>query len=558
MTDKAIPIGYEDFQEIIERNCYYVDKSNLIKELIDTQSKVILFTRPRRFGKTLNQSMLRYFFEKTDNDTSSLFQGLKISGYDGKYMKYQGQYPVISVTFKSLGHASFEDTYKAFQHIISDEFKRHIPILESDALLDTEKAQYMQIVNQTADKVDYKFSLGFLSNCLKKVYQQDVIILIDEYDVPLESAYFHGFYSEMVDLIRSTFEKVLKTNSDLHMAVLTGCLRISKESIFTGLNNLDVYDVTNEQFSQYFGFTTDEVQKLLSDYDIPEHEAHIKEWYDGYLFGTTEIYNPFSVVCYVNRRISNDPNPAQKYWSNTSANNIVKELAAKCNDETREQLELLTNGTELEKPIYKDLTYGDLESVNSEQIWSHLLFTGYLKQKYNPETDKYILTIPNKEVRDVYIKTIKEAFKERLDSNSRDDLFRAILEKDTATAMTIINDWIYEAISYHDEKESFYHGTMLGLLSGWKGYKLESNREAGTGRFDLMLYDAKRRSIGIAFEFKLAASFDDMDAKIDEALHQIQEMDYTQFFRSRDISNIIRYGVAFCNKRCKMKVIAGE
>ena len=349
MTTKAVPVGYEDFQEIIERNCYFVDKSNLIKELIDSQSKVVLFTRPRRFGKTLNQSMLRYFFEKTDADTATLFQGLKISGYNGMYMKYQGQYPVISVTFKSLNHVSFEQAYKAFQSIISDEFKRHISILDKEVLLDSEKTQYMQIVNKSAEIIDFKFSLGFLSSCLKKVYNQDVILLIDEYDVPLECAYFNGFYTEMVDLIRSCFEKVLKTNSDLHMAVLTGCLRISKESIFTGLNNMAVYDVTNEKFSQYFGFTSGEVLDILAYYGLQEFESEVKEWYDGYLFGTTEIYNPFSVIKYVSAKTANDPNPAETFWSNTSANSIVKELASKCDDETREQLELLTNDAELEK-----------------------------------------------------------------------------------------------------------------------------------------------------------------------------------------------------------------
>lgn len=554
MTDKAIPIGYEDFQEIIERNCYYVDKSNLIKELIDTQSKVILFTRPRRFGKTLNQSMLRYFFEKTDDDTAPLFQGLKISRYDGKYMKHQGQYPVISITFKSIHRNTFDDSLFEFKNIIRNEFIRHISILESDALLGSEKKMFNAIVNDEAELNSFITGLSFLSNCLKKVYQQDVIILIDEYDVPLESAFFNGFYREMVDLIRSTFEKILKTNSDLHMAILTGCLRISKESIFTGLNNLDVYDVTNEQFSQYFGFTTDEVQKLLSDYDIPEHEAHIKEWYDGYLFGTTEIYNPFSVVCYVNRRISNDPNPAQKYWSNTSANNIVKELASKCNDETREQLELLTNGTELEKPIYKDLTYGDLESVNSEQIWSHLLFTGYLKQKYNPETDKYILTIPNKEVRDVYIKTIKEAFDQRVKTTARDELLQAIVQSDEKAVEIFFKKWIYKSISYYDTKEDFYHGIMLGLLSGMDGYVVKSNRESGNGRFDLILYDAMTQSVGVIFEFKFAQSQAQLASKCEEALQQIEKLDYKSEFSDLGIDHIIKYGLAFYKKTCKVKL----
>lgn len=554
MTTKAVPVGYEDFQEIIERNCYFVDKSNLIKELIDSQSKVVLFTRPRRFGKTLNQSMLRYFFEKTDDDTAELFQGLKISGYNGMYMKYQGQYPVISVTFKSIHRTTYQNSLFEFRSVITNEFKRHISILQSDALLDSEKELIQAIIDDKANDNAFISGLSFLSSCLKKVYNQDVIVLIDEYDVPLECAYFNGFYTEMVDLIRSCFEKVLKTNSDLHMAVLTGCLRISKESIFTGLNNLAVYDVTNDQFSQYFGFTPGEVLDILTYYGLQEFESEVKEWYDGYLFGTTEIYNPFSVIKYVGAKTANESNPTREYWSNTSANSIVKDLASKCDDETREQLELLTSNAELEKMIFEDLTYGDLESVNSEQIWSHLLFTGYLKQRFNPATGKYILTIPNKEVKEVYIKTIKEAFEKRVNTTSRDELLHAIIQRDVKAVELFFKKWIYKSISYYDTKEDFYHGIMLGLLSGIDGYVVKSNRESGDGRFDLVLYDAMTQSVGVIFEFKFAASQTQLLAKCEEALQQIEKLDYKSEFSDLGIDHIIKYGLAFYKKTCKVKL----
>ncbi len=554
MTEKIIPVGKEDFSKIILNDNYYVDKTELIKELIDTNAGVVLFTRPRRFGKTMNQSMLKYFFEKTDTDTASLFKDLKISGYDGKYMKYQGKYPVISVTFKSIHRKTFEDSLFEFKTIISNEFKRHISILNSEALLESEKKMITAIIDDKAKVNDFISGLSFLSGCLKKVYDQDVIVLIDEYDVPLECAFFNGFYTEMVDLIRSCFEKVLKTNPDLHMAVLTGCLRISKESIFTGLNNLTVYDVTDEQFSTCFGFTVDEVKSMLAYYGETALYDTIKDWYDGYLFGITEIYNPYSVTSAVNKAIHSTRFVPEAFWPNTSSNNIVKDLAVKCDDETRLKLEQLMTNFSLEEPIHKDLTYGDLETVNSEQIWSHLLFTGYLKQRYNPDTGNYILQIPNREIRIAYDKVIKEAFNLRVRTTPRDDLLRAIIQGDEKTVEIFFKKWIYKSISYYDTKEDFYHGVMLGLLSGIEGYTVKSNRESGDGRFDLILYDAMTQSVGIIFEFKFAKTQSQLSSKCEEALQQIEKLNYKSEFSDLGIDHIIKYGLAFFKKTCKVKL----
>lgn len=554
MGRKALPLGYADFKELINQNLYYVDKTGLIKEILDTQAKIMLFTRPRRFGKTLNQSMLKYFFEKTEEDNEALFDGLEISGYDGKYMKEQGQYPVISVTFKDIKQRTYEKSYKEFMMIISEEYKRHVYLLDSPELLAEDKEIFRSVMSKEADEEDFANGIAFLAKCLNIVHGKKVVVLIDEYDVPLENAHFCGFYKDMVDLIRACFSKALKDNTNVLYGILTGCLRVSKESIFTGFNNFTVYGVTDAQFSKCFGFTNDEVTEMLRYYDVLEYANEVKEWYDGYLFGEQEIYNPFSLTNFVSKKIVSSIHTSNLFWTNTSSNSIVRDLILKCKDSTREELEKLMHGGSITKPIYEDLTYNDIErGDDSEQIWSHLLYTGYLKQRYNPEMGMYDLTIPNHEVMTTYTKIVQDVFKKKVDSSPRDALFQAILDRDEDTINLIINDWLYDSISYHDEKESFYHGTILGMLSGFKGYRLESNREAGIGRFDLMLYDARRRSVGICFEFKIADKPEQIDSKIEEALKQIQENDYTQFFRVREISNVIRYGAAFCDKRCKLK-----
>lgn len=375
---KPVPIGIEDFKVLIDRQCYFVDKTLMIKELIDNSAMVALFTRPRRFGKTLNMSMLRRFFENTGEDNSYLFDGLKIVRAGEKYRKYMGQYPVITISLKSMKQPSYIDAFSEFKNMISKEIWRHKKLLISDKIMPLSRKKLEMLCNDTADNSVYYTALKLLSDCLYEVYGKKVIALIDEYDVPLENAYFNGFYDEMINLIRSVFESVLKTNDSLEFAVLTGCLRISKESIFTGLNNLKVYSVSDVAFSQYFGFTEQEVRKLVEYYGLFERFDEMKTWYDGYRFGETEIYNPWSVLNYIqDNRISSYYIP-KAYWINTSSNSIIHELIVKSDRKTKNDIELLVTGRSIDKPLYEDITYVNM-NVKSDYIWSFLLHTGYLK-----------------------------------------------------------------------------------------------------------------------------------------------------------------------------------
>ena len=369
---KPIPIGVEDFKEIIDKGSYYIDKTGMIQELLDSNAKVNLFTRPRRFGKTLNISMLQRFFEKTDEDHAYLFDGLNISQAGEKYMQHQGQYPVIPLSLKSMKQPNFDLSFYTFRYMITSELGRHIEVLQSDQLLPESRKNFESILNGTADDAVYVQAIRILSDCLYEVYQKKVIILIDEYDVPLETSHFRGFYDEMVDLIRSVFESALKTNPYLEFGVLTGCLRISKESIFTGLNNLKVNTINTLDFRDCFGFTEDEVKEMAEYYGISDRFPEMKEWYDGYLFGQKEIYNPWSIINFVSDAKSDHDSLLQPYWSNTSSNDIIHELVVNGNEETHNQIEALMNGESLTKPIYEDITYRNI-NINTDYIWSFLL-----------------------------------------------------------------------------------------------------------------------------------------------------------------------------------------
>ena len=488
---KKIPIGIEDFAEIINRNCYFVDKTLMIRDILDSGVKVTLFTRPRRFGKTLNMSMLQRFFEKTDNDNSYLFEKLNIMEAGKQYLAHMGQYPVINISLKGMKQPSYELAFYEYKNIITNEFNRHCNLLESNKLLPTDREKFEKIFYGTDDDNVYVNAIRLLSDCLSKVYDKNVIILIDEYDVPLENAYFNGFYDKMINLIHSAFESALKTNNSLEFAVLTGCLRISKESIFTGLNNLKVYSIRSKQFSQYFGFTQNEVAMLAKYYNVEEKLPIIKKWYDGYLFGATEIYNPWSVLNYILSISSNINELPEPYWSNTSSNSIIYKLIRESSEETRGMVEELMNGGSVTVPIYEDTIYADID-VNSDHIWSFLLFTGYLKQINAELRDDMIyltLVIPNIEVKSIYRRTILQWFKEKTVANSREELFNALIAEDIETIEDTICDWLDETISFHDEQENYYHGFLTGLLSGFKGYTLKSNRESGDGRPDLMLLE---------------------------------------------------------------------
>lgn len=552
---KAIPIGIEDFKEIINRNCYLVDKTLLIKDILDAGAKVTLFTRPRRFGKTLNMSMLRRFFEKTYEDNSYLFDGLKISEAGGIYYQYMGQYPVISISLKSMKQPTWEEAFFQFKNIIISEFERYDHLLSGDRLKPGKRNIFESIYNGMADDVMYSTSLRLLSDCLNAVYNKNVIVLIDEYDVPLENAYFNGFYDKMINLIRSVFESVLKTNDSLEFGVLTGCLRISKESIFTGLNNLKVNSIRFEEYSNYFGFTEAEVRELSEYYEIEDKFDEIKQWYDGYRFGTTEIYNPWSVLNYIQTAITMPSAPPEPYWSNTSSNSIIHKLITESEITVRDMIEELMNGESVSVPIYEDTIYSDID-VNNDSIWSFLLFTGYLKIINSKNIDNMLyadLVIPNIEVRTIYQRTIIQWFKEKVSADPRQELFKALINEETEKIEDILCDWLDETISYHDEKEQFYHGFLTGLLSGFKGYTLKSNRESGNGRPDIMLMERRRRELAVVIEVKDTRNFKDLEKLCDEGLAQIERLNYESELKNEGYKKILKYGIAFCQKSCMVK-----
>lgn len=552
---KAIPMGIEDFKTIIDKKCYFVDKTLMIKDLIDSRAMVTLFTRPRRFGKTLNMSMICRYFEKTDEDNSYLFRGLKISETGTEYLEYMGKYPVISVSLKSMKQPNFEMAFSEFKKLIANEVWRHNEILNSESIMPSQLEKLNLICRGTAENSDYYTSLKLLSDCLFEVYGEKVIILIDEYDVPLENAYFRGFYEQMTDLVRSVFESALKTNFSLEFAVLTGCLRISKESIFTGLNNLKVNSVRSGEFSEYFGFTEKEVESLAKYYSIENKMPDIKKWYDGYRFGITEIYNPWSVLNYIQNEIAISDSPPEPYWSNTSSNSIIHKLVTESDETTREMIEELVNGSSITVPIHEDIVYSDID-VNTEQIWSFLLLTGYLKQISTELRNNIIyitVMIPNLEIKSIYQRTILQWFREKTNSNSRDELFNALVSRNTQAVEDIICDWLDETISFYDEKEQYYHGFLTGLFSGFKGYSLKSNRESGDGRPDLLILERKRRKTAIIIEIKADKDFLKLDDLCNQALNQIEINRYESELVQEGYSDIIKYGIAFCKKSCKVK-----
>ena len=552
---KPLPIGIEDFKEIIDSSYYFVDKTLMIKDLILTKAKVGLFTRPRRFGKTLNMSMIQRFFEKTDESNAYLFDGLKISNYP-EYMKYQGQYPVISISLKSMKQATFEEAFTVFKDLIRAEILRHKSILfNSAAIEETDLEKLTRFIELKADKSDYNTSIGFISKSLASAYNKKVIILIDEYDVPLENAFHQGFYNDMVNLIRSVFESALKTNPSLDRAFLTGCLRVSKESIFTGFNNPKVYSITKNKFSQYFGFTQDEIKKLLSYYSLEQYTDTIKEWYDGYLFGRTEIYNPWSVLNCVDSYLENDMITCEPYWSNTSSNEIVKRLVEESNDRTKNTIEELINGTPVKAQIFEDVTYGTID-INSEYIWSFLLFTGYLKiiscETIGKET--YCeMVIPNAEIESIYKNTIRAWFTKKLNADNRTDILEAILNADAEKLEDLLCTWLSDTISCFDEKENFYHGFVAGLVSGFNGYMVVSNRESGNGRFDLVVKQRSKWHYAAILEFKIVDKYNKMIKACDEALKQIEDKNYEATLRDEQYENIAKLGICFCQKRCRAK-----
>lgn len=563
---KAVAIGFEDIKEMIDKNRYYVDKTDMIRELLDRGGKVNLFTRPRRFGKTLNLSMIRRFFEKEigfdgeEIGNRYLFDQLRIASYGESYMTHQGIYPVINLSLKSAKQPTFEMAYHCLVEEISKEYRRHSYVLADHHLTEYEKNRFERTMNQQGEKPDYATALEFLSSCLSKVHGKKAIILIDEYDVPLENAYLSGFYEEMTTFVRSLFESALKTNSNLEFAVITGCLRISRESIFTGLNNLRIYSILSNQYADCFGFTEEEVKELFASCRLEENFAEVKKWYDGYQFGEKEIYNPWSILNYVDTAIENKYAAPQPYWSNTSSNHIVKELIENADSEVRQEIEKLIAGEMIEKPIHEDITYDSIHE-SQDNLWNFLYFTGYLKvseEKFEEDTKYLKLMIPNMEVRSVYKRTILAWFDRKVRALDRAKLIQALQEGDCSTFEQFISEQLLDTISFFDYAENYYHGFLTGLLKGAGDYLVFSNRESGEGRPDIILKTPSVRGAAILIEIKVADSFQEMERECDKALKQIEEKNYDSELRTEGYHIIKKYGVCFYRKDCMVRTIVGS
>ena len=561
---KKISIGVEDFKEIIDKDGYFVDKTLMIQELLESNAKVILFTRPRRFGKTLNQFMIRRFFEDeiTEKgervDNGYLFDGLAITRCGEEILQHQQRYPVIFMSLKSAKQDSYDMAYASLIDEISKEFKRHAYLLQGESLSPKEKQEFQLVMDKEAQPIAYAKALGFLSECLTKYHGHKSIILIDEYDVPLENAYLHGFYDEMIGFIRSLFESALKTNPYLEKGIITGCLRISKESIFTGLNNLEVDSVLHTRYADSFGFTEAEVQEMLAYYDLSTALPEVKAWYDGYLFNRIEIYNPWSILKYVNDRKDHVTQFALPYWSNTSSNSIIREMVGEADEEAKEDLETLINGGTIEKRVHEDITYGDIHQ-SQDNLWNFLFFTGYLKkisERKDAAGENLYLTmkIPNTEVKTIYQDSISYWFDQRMKQTDRSPLLHALESGDCEAAEDFINRQLMETISYFDHAESFYHGFMAGLLTNIGGYRVKSNRESGSGRPDIVLQTPNiRKGRVIILELKLAESIADLEPAADRGLAQIEVLRYAAPFTSEGYPDVRKYAVSFYKKDCALR-----
>lgn len=552
---KRIPIGYEDFKQLIDSGFYYVDKSMLIYELLHSGGQNNLITRPRRFGKTLNFSMLKYFFDINEKDNAYLFDGLKISEHYEELDMYRNTHPVITLSLKCAKQGNYREALRGLKYEIQRQFINNKFILDSDKLADEYKDEYKKILSMDEDAV-WSNSIQLLSICLKQYYGTKTIILIDEYDVPLEDAYFSGYYDEMVRFIRSLFESALKTNSALEFSVITGCLRISKESIFTGLNNLAVNSILSNKYSESFGFVQYEVDELMEYYNIEEKSQLMKKWYDGYLFGKSEVYNPWSVLNQVKEWSEDKDISAIPWWTNTSSNNIIRTLVSQADNETKDIIENLIHGGSVETVLKETVTYGDL-TENNENIWSFLFFTGYLKIKEIVKTGEvigeptiYSLVIPNLEIKSCYTDIIIQYFEIYKKAINKDNLYKALLGRNAQDFSEQITDLLRKTISYYDSTESFYHGLISGLLSGNVYYKVESNRETGDGRSDLALYQQDVAQNAVILEFKVCGKNETADEAAKRALKQINDRDYASKAREDGYKNIIKYGVAFKGKMC--------
>ena len=550
-----LPVGIENFEDIRKSGFYYIDKTMLIEQTLNNWSKVTLFTRPRRFGKTLGMSMLRSFFEiGTDK---SLFNGLYISQNKSLCDEHMGKYPVIFLTLKGVEGLTFAKAKSMLSEIIKDEADRHYILNSSEALTSVDREAFMKIL--TGNEENIENSLKTLSRLLYKHYGKKVVILIDEYDVPLDKAYQNGYYHEMVSLIRGLFGQALKTNDYLQFAILTGCLRISKESIFTGLNNFKVLSIMDTRFDEQFGFTDSEVEELLAAYNLDSHFTEIKEWYDGYHFGNADVYCPWDVINYVDLLRFEPAAKPQDFWSNSSGNALVRSFIDKADVQTKDEIERLIAGEYIEKEISQELTYDEIDK-SIANLWSVLFTTGYLTKQGVTDDGKVRLSIPNREIKNLFIKKIREWFSDTTanDGKTLEQFCNAFVEKDTEKIEQLFSDYLWNTISIRDtavakdKKENFYHGILLGLLGYKANWLIKSNTESGTGYSDILVEVPNNRT-GIVIELKYAEN-GDMDAACDEALKQIEEKSYVDKLKQDGMRNFIKYGIACFKKDCKVVV----
>ena len=550
-----LPVGIENFEDIRRSGFYYIDKTMLIEQTLNNWSKVTLFTRPRRFGKTLGMSMLRSFFEiGTDK---SLFDGLYISQNKSLCDEHMGKYPVIFLTLKGVEGLTFTKAKSMLSEIIKDEADRHYILNSSEALTSVDKEAFMKIL--TGNEKNIENSLKTLSRLLYKHYGKKVVILIDEYDVPLDKAYQNGYYHEMVSLIRGLFGQALKTNDYLQFAILTGCLRISKESIFTGLNNFKVLSIMDTRFDEQFGFTDSEVEKLLAAYNLDSHFTEIKEWYDGYHFGNADVYCPWDVINYVDLLRFEPTAKPQDFWSNSSGNALVRSFIDKADVQTKDEIERLIAGEYIEKEISQELTYDEIDK-SIANLWSVLFTTGYLTKHGVTDDGRVRLSIPNREIKNLFIKKIREWFSDTTanDGKTLEQFCNAFVDKDTEKIEELFGDYLWNTISIRDtavakdKKENFYHGILLGLLGYKASWLIRSNTESGTGYSDILVEVPNNRT-GIVIELKYAEN-GDMDAACDEALKQIEEKSYVDKLKQDGMRNFIKYGIACFKKDCKVVV----
>lgn len=557
---KVIPIGIDNFKEIITGGYYYVDKTLLIKELLDLTVKVNLFTRPRRFGKTLNLSMLQAFFENTGDEEENqkrreLFKHLQIMNAGDAYTSHMGQYPVIFLTLKSAKQRTFQSALFKIKECISQEYRRHAFVCDGVKLSDSEKQLFQKLADGKGTMDEYSGSLQFLSQCLYKETGEKVIILLDEYDVPLENAYFRGFYDEMIDFIRSLFESGLKTNDALKFSVITGCLRISKESIFTGLNHLKIISVSDRQYSEHFGFTEKEVKEMTEYYGHAGRYDDLKQWYDGYVFGNTCIYNPWSVINFMFDLNADEQAFPRPYWVNTSSNQIIHDMISRADTMTRNQIEALLNGKTMDIPVHEEITYDDLEDIG-DNLWNFLYFTGYLtkESEYFKNHTVYLkVRIPNIEVKTVYTNTILNWFQESVKKKDFRELYRAMEEKNTGKMGEILTEQLFSVISFYDSAENFYHGFLAGILSQSEKYLVKSNRESGLGRSDLIVKTPSLRGRAFLLEVKVSDSMKHLEQDAKKAVQQIWDKNYMEELKLEGYEQIDAFGIAFYRKDCEVQ-----